>query len=422
MMQDFAPGIPDKNIKATLPTLMSPTSWEFVLQHHIADKAGPHFDLRLGDPSTGYAHSWVVRSWPRPGEKVLAIEQPRHIITFMDFKGTIESGYGAGSVNIVMRDKVEIIKSTPTKITFYKYTGSNVERYTLVNTNGDNWLLINHSVPANLEAAPKFKMKELPRNYIPKELDFETPKIDGAFASIILQKDKIPIVTSSRISKKTQRPIEYTPKIQGLLKPTPASLHNTILRGEVYAITPEGQELPNRSLGGMLNANVWTSREMQRQSKTPLRIAATDVLKYKGKDVSNLPISEKFRIINEVKKQLPEIENPLDLQSKVNFKEGKVIWRNGIPYKLKYKPDYDVYVKEIYPNKNNERAGGFRYSLSPDGPIVGNVGTGFAHAELDDMLKNRQDYIGRVAKIQAMEQHPSGAYRSPSMLGWHTDK
>jgi hypothetical protein len=34
---------------------------------------------------------------------------------------------------------------------------------------------------------------------------------------------------------------------------------------------------------------------------------------------------------------------------------------------------------------------------------------------------NPQDYVGRVARIRAQEQHPSGAFRMPALIALHED-
>ena len=96
---------------------------------------------------------------------------------------------------------------------------------------------------------------------------------------------------------------------------------------------------------------------------------------------------------------------------------------HGKPSKLKFKEDYDVLIRKIFPavTKGEPRAGGFEYSLPGQQKVVGKVGTGFTHETLKDMLKNPAKYIGRTARIQAQEQFPSGAYRAPAFLSLHED-
>ncbi len=425
----YAPGIPDRSVKAKLPAINSPVKFEYVVQAHDSHIAKLHYDLRLGDPKTGNGHSWALRYLPGPGEQTLAVEQPTHTIGYFDFTGKIGPGYGAGTVAQHARGQVEIIHSEPNKITFWDYSlSSGPQKFTLLRTNGDQWLCINHTLPGGiskfLDEAKPMKYKDMaPGKYMPAPGDFVTPKIDGASSTTILRPDKTPVIYGKRISKRTGNRIEYTPKIPGAMtERSPKSLGNTVLRTEVFSVTPQGVELPNRTLGGILNSDVYKSRETQKNLSAPLRIAAFDILRFKGKDVSGLPIEDKYKLIAEVSRQYPLIKNPLDLQKQIKFNEGSVIWRNGKPIKVKNKQDFDVYVRGVFPNIAGNRAGGFEYSLTKNGPIVGRAGTGFNHDELKDMMARPDAYIGRVAKLEGMEQYGSGALRAPSFKGFHIDK
>lgn len=420
-------GIPDRGITALLPETSKPQKWEFVVQRHKATT--DHFDLRLGDTVTNQGHSFVIRKWPiQSGEKVLAISQPTHDLEYLDFSGTIQSGYGKGEVAIIDRDQVEVINSSPDKITFYRYKGPTTEKYTILKTSGDQWLLINHTSSKELgkyfSEAPKFKMKDLPqKEYTPKPNDVIRPKIDGAYATMILRGNKTPILLSPRISKRTGLPIEYTSKLPHLLeKKVPKDFNTTILRTEIFGIK-DNKEVPNRTLTGILNTNVWESREKQKLLlDKPLQIAVTDIVRYRGKDVSKESFTNKQKFIQDIISNYPEMRTPQDFSKTIDFKEGFILWRNNKPYKVKQKSEYDVYVKNIFTDKNQEMAGGFEYALKPGGPLIGRVGTGLDHATKKDMLYNPQKYIDRVAKVSAQEQFPSLSLRAPSFLGWHLDK
>ena len=108
MSTEFAPGIPDKDRIVDLPTVTSPSKWEFCVHRHDADKRGTHYDLRLGDTTTGNAHSWALpATWPEPGKSIDIQQQPTHTLAYMDFKGTIPKGlYGSGKVSIKYRQKI----------------------------------------------------------------------------------------------------------------------------------------------------------------------------------------------------------------------------------------------------------------------------------------------------------------------------
>jgi hypothetical protein len=146
-------GIPEKGVTHPIRPLLKAEDWEFVVHSHEAKRAGHHFDLRLGDPEKGHAHSWALRGWPAAGEKKLAVIQSTHSMPYMNWEGTIEKGYGAGKVEIADRRKARIIKSSPDRITF---SPGPDELYSLIRTksrDGKAWLLVNHS-----SATPRTKV------------------------------------------------------------------------------------------------------------------------------------------------------------------------------------------------------------------------------------------------------------------------
>ena len=65
--------------------------------------------------------------------------------------------------------------------------------------------------------------------------------------------------------------------------------------------------------------------------------------------------------------------------------------------------------------------GGFEYSYSPTGKVVGRVGTGLSDDLRSDMAANPERYLGRVAMV-AGTKYRSGVGRTLSFKGWHPEK
>lgn len=150
MSTEFAPGIPSTRTTHDLPSLKD-VNWTMSVQHHDAVKAGPHWDLRLVDPDTGHAHSWAIPKAKFPeveSKPLLAIQTPTHTsdyaLTFGEGRpDQIHTGYGRGSVEIKHKEKVNILSSSPNSLKFERVDGKEKERYSLVRTNKDKWLMRN---------------------------------------------------------------------------------------------------------------------------------------------------------------------------------------------------------------------------------------------------------------------------------------
>jgi DNA primase len=140
---EFAPGIPRDRTTQLLPTA-SGKNWTLAVQKHVADKAGPHWDLRLVDPETQYAHSWAVPKASFPDNKPrLALQMPTHsagyALTFGE-KGPqkIQEGYGKGTVEMAHKEPVQVLEVNPNKVVFQRGSGDTLAMH---RTSENKWLL-----------------------------------------------------------------------------------------------------------------------------------------------------------------------------------------------------------------------------------------------------------------------------------------
>lgn len=457
MTKEFAPGIVDKSKFHELPHINSPTTWEYGIHHHLADKRGEHYDLRLGNKETGHAYSWaMLPKLPSPGESTMIIEQPTHTVKYMDWEGTIpKNTYGAGKVKLKERDKAEIINAKPGHITFNVYKGYGPEEYTIHKMGGKIWKLMNRTkrkedLIGDIDLNEKPKYKDISVKDALKYGDeyLMSAKIDDAHNLFIFPKkgEQIRSISYREAKRTPSGLIEHTHKIPSLINTkTPKELEDTVLRGGLYAKHPETKEAtPHNVLGGLLNSNVWKSREKQEEHGDLIPIIY-DVVRYKGKDMKDEPYKEKLKALVHVNKVLPEVfELPKIALEKVDkekmlhdiehgnlpeTKEGIVLWHlheSKPALKAKFINEHDVYIRGFFPGGGrltDKGVGGFVYSHEPNGPIVGEVGTGFDDKLRNDMYRNPDKFIGLVATVGSQHKYDkTKALRAPAFLNFHLDK
>ena len=448
----FAPGIVHKTVVHPIPKVEQPSVWQFgVHDHHSEGGAGHHLDLRLGQPATGHAHSWAMRHWPEPGEARLAIQQPTHTIKYMDFHGRIESGYGKGQVNLARRDKTEIVSADKDHVRFNLYTGKGHEEYLLHRTENNKWLLHNTTVSRDGAAKELPSSKPSYRSKDPSKLNPEQSstvwqaKIDGAHSTFSFGKPGQQVrVFSYRPTERDTGIIEHTHKLPDYHEHrVPRVLGDTVLRGELYAVDSDGRALEPARVGGLLNSSVWKSRQSQ-EVEGKLRPVVFDVVRWRGKDAESAPYGEKLEMLRAAKQHAPWLELPrmahtpeekrklfedIRTNKEPSTKEGIVEWSlhsSGPPAKAKFLDEKDVVIRGVFPEKGKKRsgtmAGGFEFSYTKDGPIIGRVGSGMSHALKKDLLENPEKYVGLQARILAQRHAERYAPRAPKFYGFHPDQ
>lgn len=492
-------GIPDRTDFGNVQKLNAGQLADWIIQHHMAQRAGPHYDIRFGTPETGL-YSWATRKeLPEPGKRIALYQQPVHAHAYGSYQGPLK-GYGAGYVKQHEKGKILVTKVSPNAIHFTTAHKEHPERYALIRPAKWNktWLLMNTTPTAPLPYQ-KIHFAKVPAEKIEQSLQSLAPgssvqaKLDGASSLVKLMKDSVELV-SYRKSKETGRPIVHTERFFGGRPHVqiPKHLVGTVLRGEMYGekldegaredspqnhagenatgTNPGATEangggrgvhtdadavsriqqtfkraIPPYQLGGILNATIGNAIQKQKDQKVRLRNMIFDIQQYGNKpiDLSSTPYEERRKMMEEVLPHLPnndrfhlspEVKTPqeaTELWHQIKSKghplteEGIVVHPpTGKPFKSKLMEDSDVHVTGTFPGEGKYKgigAGGFTYAIQPDGPTIGRVGTGLSDELRKELHQNPEKYVGRVARIRAQQQLPSGAYRVPSFISWHED-
>ena len=464
MAREFAPGIPAGRVIKSIPRV-SPKSdnqeWDVSLSEHPAIIRGNHYDLRLVDPK-GKAHSWALAKIPEPGKGTYAAQQATHSKAYAlrNKPWSIPPGYGATApgrmVEPVYVQKAEVVEASNNKVRFLRHHGQETDEFVLrkVREKGGKplWALNNATKNRSTGEGQKLpsskpKYKEIrPEQVVTSDVgEVMTPKFDGAHVLVDMKGPGRPLrVYSYRPTERKTGVIEHTFKFPDFHnRTTTNAAKNSMIRAELWG-SKDGKAIPAEQLGGLLNAGVLRSRKMQQENGVQLRLTGIDVVKHHGRDYSNKTFDDKLRALREITRsskgviELPPVARTEEEKRRMlsdietgrlpETKEGVVIHRvDGAapPTKVKFKPQDDVYVREVFDKPRGKArgfAGGFGYSLTPDGPVVGRVGTGFDHRTRMDMLEHPENYVGRVAKVRSQGPFRSGALRSPSFDEWHIDK
>lgn len=122
---------------------------EYVIHEHKAKRAGKHYDFRIKYPNKRMLISFAIpkASFPTDSKrKVLVVQTSDHKMKWLKWTKPIESGYGAGTFEIVQKGKIEIEKWDSDKIIFNIEGLVATGRFTLIKfsnpSNQQTWLLI----------------------------------------------------------------------------------------------------------------------------------------------------------------------------------------------------------------------------------------------------------------------------------------
>ena len=435
-----AVGIPDRADFGDIKDIPLNTKLKFVVQNHMADRAGPHFDVRLGKDSL---FSWASRKGlPLPGEKRLFIQQPLHSSDYADFQGKIDSGYGKGTVKTYESGSAVVTKAGPDKLNFTLLHRKFPEQFSLIRTKDKDWLALNtspvdpHKYLNHPEAFQKLRMDVLKDPDLNKlvKTHLISAKLSGASNLFRLNSDSVDAV-SYRVSK-SGRPIIHTNKLLGLAAQNikiPKALVGIILRGEIYG-TQNGKAIDEQVLGGLLNSSIEKSLDKQKNENIDLKAAIFDIvgdhsdIRTKRKKIQNilshLP-KNKFsepEFARSTKEAISLIRNIKENRHSLT-NEGVVAWpiRGGRPSKLKNYLEKDVWFRDYSEGKGRltgTGAGAISYSNTPKGKIVGEVGSGLTDETRRSIMENPKDYTGRVINVKYTKQTSNGALFQPTFISF----
>jgi hypothetical protein len=362
----------------------------------------------------------------------LARQTSDHSLDYFDFQGTLKKGYGKGKVYLHKRGKVNVLKSTPNKISFIIPNQRNPQRFSLIKTAPKDWLLLNHTPTAKLrpeipKRKIKYKTETSPLSHLENPNVLFSPKIDGAANVFVLRKGRYPEAFSYRKGKNETGLIDHTFKLKlNRYKSNVKSNKPTVLWGETFAIEKNNTPAHVSVTSGLLNSN------LDRTSNAKFNNLVYDVQTLAGKDISKKPFVEKLRILKDITKKnrflgIPPIartsKEKKEMYDKIKggthkiTSEGLVLYHldQPTPTKHKFDKEFKVYIKNIVRGKGkfSNSAGGYEYAHTPNGQTIGIVGGGFSQELRKDMWKNPKKYIGQETEVKAHEQLKSKALRMP---------
>jgi hypothetical protein len=421
-----------------------PRETRYVIHYHEAERAGPHFDIRI--LYRGRAVSWavpmkgkreVLSRMPMPGERWLAVRQPDHTKQYMTFEGVIPEGLGKGRVTVWDEGIADILKVEDGNVHVRLY-GKAAGDYVLVDTGNKQGLLITKasSKPDEWTKPPYIKKdQDLLVELASDPTKVAEVKVDGAALEVVLGERENRIY-SHRVSKRTGNLVEHTDRLPHLRDLRVPDLAGTKLRVEGYHRS--GSDF----LSGTLNSKVERARWLQKHHGA-IKFAVFDVTYYKGEDVRNLPYEQREAIYTLVAERLKAAGvQPVRQAQTRNWErffeetvDRQTIPTDGIIVKgsdqaygegpwIKVKPSNETDCVVVGLSEGLGRHSGRLGALTvetPDGKRV-QVGTGFSDWERQWIWDHKTDLVGETARVLFHVRAGEATATGPRFKDWHPDK
>ncbi|HWC32423.1 MAG TPA: non-homologous end-joining DNA ligase [Actinomycetota bacterium] len=432
----------------------------FVIQKHDATRL--HYDLRL--ERNGVMPSWAVpKGLPiTTDEKRLAVKTEDHPIDYASFEGWIPEGeYGAGEVRIFDTGRYELLEWEDDKVSFRLHGRRQRGEYHLVKTRTD-WLIFLSK--RSLDEQPPSPSEVIPmmaegghQPFDHPDWRFE-PKLDGVRTLAYVRTDSTKLV-----SRRGRDQTATYPELANLARWVNAL--QAVIDAEIVAPEEDGRPSFERLQQRM---NLQSKSEIERaRKKIPVALFAFDLLWLDGRDLTHVPLEQRRRLLEEIVTESGPVNltfytdgkgSPLFEAAREQGLEGVIAKRLGTPYlpgrrskdwrKIKALNEQDCVILGMTPGTGSRspRFGALLVGAYVDGALtwIGQVGTGFTDASLDDLLKRFEPLLTEkpavddpevrkvkgarwlkpelVCEVEYLEMTKVGKLRAPSFKGLRPDK
>ena len=374
----------------------------FTIQQHHARRL--HHDVRFEQDGVLVSFAVPKRLPEEPGLRHLAVNTEDHPLDYLTFSGSIPAGeYGGGEVRLFDLGTYEPLEVADGKLTVRlhgsRYKGA---EYHLFRTRDRDWLVILRGKVSLPQPAPPPTYEPMMAVLTSKPFDddgwlFEV-KWDGHRCLANLG-------TSTRLTSRTSRDMTAQfPELIDMHRQLAA--RNAVVDGEIVALDREGRP----SFERMQDRFHRTPEELARnKGRVPVQFLAFDLLWLDGQPLLDLPLVERRARLVEVLVETKDIRlsqvvegagTDFFEQVRALQLEGIVAKRAASPYrpgirshdwrKIKALCLQDCVIVGWTPGKGGRSAtlGSLLLAVYDEGRLryAGNVGTGFTHAFLADLL------------------------------------
>ena len=379
----------------------------FTIQQHHARRL--HHDVRFEQDGVLVSFAVPKRLPEEPGVRHLAVNTEDHPLDYLTFSGAIPAGeYGGGEVRLFDLGTYEPLEVADGKLTVRlhgsRYKGA---EYHLFRTRDRDWLVILGGKVSLPQPAPPPTYEPMMAVLTAESFDddewlFEV-KWDGHRCLANLGQ-------ATRLTSRTRRDMTAQfPELIDMHRQLAA--RNAVVDGEIVALDRDGRP----SFERMQDRFHRTPEELARnKGRVPVQFLAFDLLWLDGRPLLELPLRERRARLEEVLVETGDIRlsqvvegagTAFFEQVKALKLEGIVAKRAASPYrpgtrshdwrKIKALCLQDCVIVGWTPGKGGRAAtlGSLLVAVYDDGRLryAGNVGTGFTHAFLADLLERLQE-------------------------------